>query len=269
MVVGERRRRGGCCVTSRSRRAPRHEREQPELLPLPALDFDTALVVYRHVDVEGFITQRLNFYSVPWSYIGQGAAGAARQPETEVIIYATGLDEIARHPLLPATVTGRRQILKGHHPSDDPRQRADRLVAASASRNSAPSRAAVPRRPARQTNPRQTAKPQQLLAPLVAHYQCADVRAAFERAVRFGSFLLAAVRRILAACAESQNPCSTNSPICIGDTLDPSLREDVIGPRPTSDYQHLLLPEEDGDETPPAEKPQDEPDENNDDAKPA
>ena len=38
----------------------RHEREQPHLLPLPACDFDTALVVYRHVNVEGFITQRLN-----------------------------------------------------------------------------------------------------------------------------------------------------------------------------------------------------------------
>src|SRR5882672_10437327 len=36
----------------------RHERERPELLPLPAADFDTALVLYRHVNVEGFVTQR-------------------------------------------------------------------------------------------------------------------------------------------------------------------------------------------------------------------
>ena len=33
----------------------RHERERPHLLPLPARDFDTALVVYRHVNVEGFV----------------------------------------------------------------------------------------------------------------------------------------------------------------------------------------------------------------------
>src|SRR4029077_14846537 len=51
--------------------AMRHAREQPQLLPLPACDYDTALVLYRHVNVEGFITHRLNHYSVPWSYIGQ------------------------------------------------------------------------------------------------------------------------------------------------------------------------------------------------------
>jgi len=49
----------------------RHERERPHLLPLPARDFDTALVVYRHVNVEGFVAHRSNLYSVPWSYIGQ------------------------------------------------------------------------------------------------------------------------------------------------------------------------------------------------------
>jgi transposase len=49
----------------------RHARERPELLPLPASDFDTAQVVYRHVNVEGFVTHRLNFYSAPYSHIGQ------------------------------------------------------------------------------------------------------------------------------------------------------------------------------------------------------
>ena len=44
---------------------------------------------------------------------------------------------------------------------------------------------------------------QQLLA-LVAHYQRDDVRAAFERAVRFGAFSLAAIRRILAATRQAQ-----------------------------------------------------------------
>jgi hypothetical protein len=40
------------------------------------------------------------------------------------------------------------------------------------------------------------------------------------------------------------------------DSLDPSLRQEAIGPRPTSDYQHLLLPEEDRDETE-ADRPND------------
>lgn len=68
--------------------------ERPELLPLPTCDFDTALVVYRHVSVEGFVAHRSNFYSVPWSYIGQVLP--VRVTENEVVIYSVGLDEIAR-----------------------------------------------------------------------------------------------------------------------------------------------------------------------------
>ena len=94
---------------------------------------------------------------------------------------------------------------------------------------------------------------------LVAHYQRDDVRAAFERAVRFGAFSLAAIRRILAACARPK-PLLDELADLHRETLDPVLRDDAIGPRPTSDYQHLLLPEESCDEAPSKEKPQDEPD---------
>jgi hypothetical protein len=100
---------------------------------------------------------------------------------------------------------------------------------------------------------------QQLLA-LVAHYRRDDVRAAFERAVHFGAFSLAAVRRILAAIAKPK-PLLDELADLHRETLDPLLRADPIGPRPTSDYQHLLLPEEATDETPPEEKPKDQPDE--------
>src|SRR5205814_10693496 len=107
-----------------------------------------------------------------------------RVTEAEVIIYALSLDEIARHVLLPASVTGQRQIIKGHHPSDDPRQRA-----------------ALLRQRFHELGPvavqffdglvdKQTygkLQAQQLLA-LVAHYQRDDVLAALERAVRFGAF---------------------------------------------------------------------------------
>src|SRR5271167_305828 len=79
----------------------RHQREQPALLPLPTCDFDTALVVYRHVNVEGFIAYRLNFYSVPWSFIGQVLP--VRVIADEVIIYSIGLEEIARHRRVSST----------------------------------------------------------------------------------------------------------------------------------------------------------------------
>jgi hypothetical protein len=94
------------------------------------------------------------------------------------------------------------------------------------------------------------------------------VRAAFERAVRFGAFSLAAVRRILAATAKPK-PLLDELADLHRETLDPLLRADAIGPRPTSDYQHLLLPEEPADETPSEENSQDDLDEPDSDPKPA
>src|SRR6266436_4399249 len=65
---------------------------ETNLLPLPTCDFDTAVVVYRHVNVEGYLTHRLNHYSVPWSYIGQVLP--VRITASEVIIYSISLEEI-------------------------------------------------------------------------------------------------------------------------------------------------------------------------------
>jgi transposase len=221
----------------------RHEREQAHLVPLPTCDFDTALVVYRHVHVEGFITHRLNWYSVPWSFIGQVLP--VRVTATEVIIYSTALDEIARHQLLPSTVTGVRQATKSHHPADDPAQRA--LLLRQRFHELGPVAVQfLDGLLAKQIQGKLQA--QQLLA-LVAHYQRADVLAALERAVRFGAFTLAAVRRILAAGARPR-PLLEELAELQRDALDPRLREGAIGPRPTSDYQHLLLSEEPCDEAP-------------------
>ena len=224
----------------------RHQRERPELLPLPACDFDTALVVYRHVNVEGFVTHRSNFYSVPWSYIGQVLP--VRVTEQEVIVYSIGLDEIARHPLVSGTMTGVRQLHKSHHPASDPGQRA--LLLKQRFHELGPvAEQFLDGLLAKQIQGKLQA--QQLLA-LAAHYQRADVLAALERAVRFGAFSLAAVRRILAATAKPK-PLLDELADLQRDALDPSLRQEPIGPRPTSAYQHLLEVENPDDETPSAE----------------
>jgi transposase len=225
----------------------RHQREQPHLLPLPVCDFDTALVVYRHVNVEGFVSYRLNFYSVPWSYIGQVLP--VRLVNDEVIVYSIALEEIARHRLVPRPHSGVRQLLKSHHPADDPGQRTlllqqrfgelgpiavqflDGLLA---------------------KHIQGKLQAQQLLA-LLAHYQRSDVLQALERAVRFGAYSLAAMRRILAASAKPK-PLVDELAELYKDALDPSLRAEPIGPRPTSAYQHLLAPEA-TDEPPSEEKP--------------
>ena len=240
----------------------RHEQEKPHLLALPTCDFDTAQVVYRHVNVEGYVAHRLNLYSVPWSHIGQVLP--VRVTESEVIIYSIGLEEIARHALLPRATQGARQTLKSHQPAADPAER----VLLLRQRFGELGPMAVQFHDgllAKQIQGKLQA--QQLLA-LVAQYQRDDVRQALERAVRFGAFSLAAVRRILAACAKPK-PLLDELADLHRESLDPLLREDSIGPRPTSDYQHLLLPEEPSDETPSEEKPKDEPDETDSDPKPA
>ena len=228
----------------------RHQREQPQLLPLPACDFDTAVVVYRHVNVEGFIAYRLNFYSVPWSYIGQVLP--VRILGDEVIIFSIALEEIARHPFVPTTQSGVRQLIKSHHPQSDPEQRT--LLLQQRFGELGPIAVQfLDGLLAKQTYGKMQA--QQLLA-LVAHYQRDDVLKALERAVRFGAFSLAAVRRILAAHAKPK-PMLEELAELHKDTLDPSLREEPIGPRPTSDYQHLLSPEE-ADEPPSEENSKDD-----------
>jgi len=93
----------------------------------------------------------------------------------------------------------------------------------------------------------------------VAHYQRDDVRGAFERAVRFGAYSLAAIRRILAATAKPK-PLLEELADLHRETLDPLLRADSIGPRPTSDYQQLLLAEEAADDSPSQEQPTNEAD---------
>jgi len=227
----------------------RHAREQPHLLPLPASDFDTALVLYRHVNVEGFVAYRLNFYSVPWSSIGQVLPVRVR--DDEVIIYSIGLEEIARHRLVPSTQSGVRQIIKSHHPADDPNQRT--LLLRQRFGELGPiALQFLDGLLAKQTYGKLQA--QQLLA-LVAHYHRDDVLKALERAIRFGAFSLAAMRRILAAQARPKRLVDELAELH-KEALDPSLRQEPIGPRPTSDYQHLLASEE-ADATPFEERPQD------------
>jgi transposase len=222
----------------------RHERERPELLPLPAADFDTALVVYRHVNVEGYVSHRSNLYSVPWSFIGQVLP--VRVTDVEIVIYSVGLDEIARHTLVSGAATGVRQMLKSHHPTDDPTQRA--LLLRQRFGELGPVAVQfLDGLLAKQVQGKLQA--QQLLA-LVAHYRSDDVRAALERAIRFGAFSLAAMRRILAAQAQPK-PLLEELADLTRATLDPRLREEPIGPRPTSAYQDLLLPKEPRDDEAP------------------
>src|SRR6516165_1924417 len=110
-----------------SRKTPSqlHEQERPSLIPLPAQRYDIWPVIYRTVNAEGLVTYRQNGYSAPWRYIG--SVVPVRVTETEVIIYSPGVEEIARHALLPRTAAGLRSVHKEHRPVEGARDRQAQL----------------------------------------------------------------------------------------------------------------------------------------------
>lgn len=84
--------------TTKRRPVELHEQEKPHLIPLPAVRFDTAQVVYRVVDSEGFISYADNRYSVPWRLVGQTLP--VRIMEDQLHIYNKSIEQVAEHNLL-------------------------------------------------------------------------------------------------------------------------------------------------------------------------
>ena len=225
-------------IHAQTRQTPlaRHAEELPQLIALPAVAYEVAPVVYRTVSVEGFIAWRQNLYAVPWRHIGQLLA--VRLTQDEVIVYGPNLEEVARHRLLPRSVTGQRCERPEYHPAVDTPQRQALL------RERFAQLGAVALRFLEgliQTQRYGKDQAQRVLA-LLGTYTRADVVAALERAVRYGAYTLAAVERILAAQAR---PKSILERLAEEERrhLPPQLPTDPVHPRPTSDYQPLLPPE--------------------------
>lgn len=93
----------------------RFNEEKPHLVPLPAIRFDPAPVIYRTVESDGCVKYLENKYSVPWQLIGQSLP--IRILEDALEIYNMSLDRVATHPLC----SGRRQeqIDPTHRPPRD------------------------------------------------------------------------------------------------------------------------------------------------------
>jgi transposase len=232
-----------------------HQEEQSHLIPLPAVPYDVAPVVYRTVNVEGFISYRQNSYSVPWRHIGRVLP--VRVTETEVIVYDPHVEEIARHRLLPRTVTGQRCEHKAHRPSDDTRQRQVQLQERFAELGAVPRRF-LERLLAAQRQGKDQA--QRVLA-LLGSYARADVIAALERAVRYGAYSYGAVERILAVQARPKSVLDTLAEEELPSLPAPAEAPPVC-PRPPAVYQQLLGEEPDGhdqDPDPPAANPGNQP----------
>jgi hypothetical protein len=87
--------------------------EQPLLRVLPRHPYDTARVLYKLCDIEGFVTWESNQYSLPYQYVTDILP--VRITENELFIYKADLNCIARHPLL-ARGAQLQSILDGHRP---------------------------------------------------------------------------------------------------------------------------------------------------------
>lgn len=205
-----------------------HAEERPHLLPPPERPYDTALVVYRVVDAEGYVGYERNGYSVPWQLVGQMLA--VRVGECELVVYDGQFREIARHALWPRDQKGQRRTESTHRPSEarpaqeDLRQRFVALGEIALRFHDGLQRhQAQARNHARKT-----------LA-LLGLYRQADVLAAMERAVRYSAFAWQALERILAVTAKPKPTQET-----LAADYQPPPCEDPIGPRSTAEYQHLL-----------------------------
>jgi hypothetical protein len=224
-----------------------HAKELPYLLLLPAHPYDTAEVVYRTVNAEGFVSYRQNLYSVPWRYIGE--ALAVRITEAELTIYSRDLTVIARHRLLPHTTTAARSEQPEHRPREDQQQK-EAWLRERFTELGPPATGFLEGLLASHRNGKDQA---QRVLVLLEIYRRLDLQAALERAVRFGAFSLRAVERILAAQAQPKTPLEG-----LSDRQQQHVREILddrpVSPRPTSDYQQLYPPESDRDDSPPPDE---------------
>ena len=87
--------------------------EKPLLRPLPPHPYDTARVLYKLCDIEGFIAWDGNWYSLPYEWVTEILP--VRITENEIFIYKPDLTCIARHALLPRGAQ-QESTLDGHRP---------------------------------------------------------------------------------------------------------------------------------------------------------
>ncbi len=220
--------------TTKKRPVDAHAEEQPHLLPLPELDYDTAQVVYRVVDAEGCIAHHGNQYSVPWQRLGEVLP--VRVTETELFVYDHHIREIARHTLQLGH-TGRKEIREEHRPPKDHHQQLEELRKRFQELGDM-ARCFLEGLLQKQRYGKRQA--QRVLA-LANAYHRQDVLAAMERAVRYHAYSLSSLERILntATPKASWQVLSENQQELMRKLTDSS----AIAPRASAEYQYLLFDE--------------------------
>jgi transposase len=222
-----------------------HAEEQPHLLPLPAHPYDTAQVVYRVVNVDGFLVYRQGRYSVPWRYLSDVLP--VRITEDQLVVYNRELEEVARHALLPLSQAGGERLDPAHRPPRDQQQQLETLRQRFAELSELGSRFLEGLLAKQRCGKHQA----QRVWALLRTYHRADVLAALERAVRYQAYSLASLERILAAQATPKAPWAS-----LSEDQQQWLRDlaetDSPPARPSREYQSLLFDEDPTDAPPPS-----------------
>jgi transposase len=170
--------------------------EQFALRPLPAHPYDTARVVYRLCDIEGFLAWDGNRYSLPYEHVTDILP--VRITQRELYVYAADLRLIARHELCRKGL-GKDVELPGHHPRSSVRGAdLDQLRRAFEEMGlGAPAFLSA----LESARPRSAAYHARHILVLRQRYDTLDVVKALDHAQRFGAFDHTAIERILFARA--------------------------------------------------------------------
>lgn len=229
--------------------------EKPHLLPLPAQPYDTAQVVYRLVDGEGYIRFAGNQYSVPWQWIGHLLP--IRVTEDFLCIYNSRIELMGQHPLV-RHATGQRQEDPRHRPPADRNQQLAELRTRFASLGEV----AAQFLEGLLRQQRYVFKQARRVLGLLRLYRREDLLAAMVRAVRHHAYSLSSLERILAIEAQPKPLWQSDNHEQLLNKLADLTGQEPIEARPSSDYQYLLkFPEKqpDGQEEPTATGEHDEP----------
>ena len=231
--------------TTKRRPLDAHAEEQPHLLSLPSHHYDTAKVVYRVVDSEGYINYGNNQYSVPWQLVGELLP--VRVTEDQLFVYDRRIKQLAKH-LLIVGQTRKKQQDPAHRPPRNRQQQVEQL------RKQFTRLGEVAKEFLEGLLKRQRygLKQAQRVLALLRLYERADVLAAMERAVRHHAYSFSSLERILSLGATPKSLWLSESQ---QEWIANLTEDDSIEPRSSADYQHLLFEETDSNESTKQERP--------------
>ncbi|MDQ3301135.1 MAG: IS21 family transposase [Myxococcota bacterium] len=172
-----------------------HAEEHPHLIARPHYAYDTARVVYRVCDLEGFVAWDGNRYSLPVENVTELVP--VRITQTEIFVYGQDLKLVASHELRRRGA-GELVVAPGHRPKPDRGPGLDQLrVAYGDLGDGADDFLAALER----AQPRSAGYHARQILAFRERYQTGDVLAAMNHAHQYGAFEYHAVERILIARA--------------------------------------------------------------------